>query len=261
MKIAVSASGNNVEAAMDPRFGRCAYFVIVESETMEFEAIENPATQAGSGAGIQAAQMVGNSGAEAVVAGNYGPNAYGALSAAGLALYQFAGGTVREAVEAVVSGQAQQVGDPTVGSHFGVAGGAAAPGAGAGAGMGGGMGGGMGRGMGQGMGQGMGRGMGQGFQQAPPSDPQAQGPMPPQGYGMPQQGPWHMPPAYPGMMQPPMWGGAYGPMAPVSPEQMVEYELQMMEMQRGFLQQQLAMLQQQLEWIDEYIKQLQSEAE
>jgi len=238
VKIAVSASDSNLDAAMDPRFGRCAYFVIVESETMEFEVIENPGTQMGSGAGIQAAQMVGNSGAEAVVAGNYGPNAYGALSAAGLSVYQFAGGTVRQALEAVVSGQAQQVGDATVGSKSGTGGG-----------------------MGRGMGQGMGRGMGQGFQQAPPSDPQAQGPMPSGGYGMPQQGPGNMPPAYPGMMQPPMWGGPYGPMAPMSPEQMAEYELQMLEMQRGFLQQQLAMLQQQLEWIDEYIKQLQSEGE
>ena len=67
MKIAVSASQPQLDAPIDPRFGRCPYFLIVDSDTMEFEVIENQGAMAGSGAGIQAAQLVANAGAEAVV--------------------------------------------------------------------------------------------------------------------------------------------------------------------------------------------------
>lgn len=271
MKIAVTSSGDSLEAQMDPRFGRSAYFVIVDTDGYAFEAIENPGIQMGSGAGIQAAQLVGNSGADAVVAGNFGPNAYGALSAAGLDVYQYSGGTVKDAVDAVMNGDATLVSDATVGDKFGMGGGQAGPsgptmGAGTGTGMGGGMGGGrgMGRGMGQGRGMGMGGGMGQGrgmgqgmaggqgyaAQQMPPSAPGMQGDM--SGYGQ-----WNMPPMGPGMM-PPM----YGPQGPAfggpTPEQMAEYELQMMQMQRNMLDQQLQMLQMQLQWLDEQIQQLQS---
>jgi len=256
MKIAVSTTGDNLDAQMDPRFGRCAYFIIVDSETMDFEVLDNTAAQAGSGAGIQAAQMVGNSGAEAAVAGNFGPNAFGALSGAGLALYQVpAGGTVRQAVEAVISGEAQPVGDATVQSKTGMGGAAAAPGMDAGAGRG--MGGGMGRGMGGGMGRGMGQGIGQGFQQQPPQDP-----------NMPQYNPQQYPPQYDPQyapqggygMGPNQFGGApmayppaggYAPMMP-EPREVLQYHLQMMQMQRDYLQQQL-------QWLNGEIERLQSE--
>jgi len=282
---------------MDPRFGRCAYFVIVDMDSYEFEAIGNPGVQMGSGAGIQAAQLVGNSGADAVVAGNFGPNAYGALSAAGLEVYQYSGGTVRDAVEAVKSGEAHPVSDATVGDKFGMGGGQAGPsaptmGAGPGTGQGGGMGGGrgmgQGRGMGGGMGQGRGMGMGGGIGQGRGMGMgggmgqgrgmgmgggmgQGQGmgqgmaggqgyaaqQMPQDDYGMPGYGPWGMPPMGPVMM-PPM----YGPQGPAfggpTPEQMAEYELQMMQMQRNMLDQQIQMMQMQLQWLDEQIQQLQS---
>ena len=67
MKVAVSAQAPSLEAPLDPRFGRCAYFVIVDTDTMRFEAIDNAAASAGSGAGILAAQTVANAGAEAVI--------------------------------------------------------------------------------------------------------------------------------------------------------------------------------------------------
>ena len=271
MKIAVTSSGDSLDAQMDPRFGRCAYFVIVDMDSYEFEAIGNPGVQMGSGAGIQAAQLVGNSGADAVVAGNFGPNAYGALSAAGLEVYQYSGGTVRDAVEAVKSGEAHPVSDATVGDKFGMGGGQAGPsaptmgtgpGAGQGTGMGGGMGTGrgMGRGMGQGRGMGMGGGMGQGRgmgQGMAGGQGYAAQQVPQDGYVPPGYGPWGMPPTGPGMMPP-----AYGPYGAAfggpTPEQMAEYELQMMQMQRNMLEQQIQMLQMQLQWLDEQIQQLQS---
>ncbi|MCK4376126.1 MAG: 4Fe-4S binding protein, partial [Candidatus Brocadiae bacterium] len=130
----------------------------------------------GSGAGIAAAQLVANSGAEAVVAGNFGPNAFQALSQGGLQLFTAGpGGTVRQLVEAFNAGQLQPLAGANVAAHFGVGGGAAgAPGMG--------MGGGMGRGMGMGGGMGMGRGMGAGMGSAGPAVPYppAPGVLPPQ---------------------------------------------------------------------------------
>jgi len=120
MKICVSATANNLEAQLDPRFGRCPYFVIVESETMQFEAIPNAASGATGGAGIQAAQTIANKGAKVVITGNVGPNAFGALSAAGIEIVTGASGTVREVVEKYKSGKLQRTGTPTVGGHFGM---------------------------------------------------------------------------------------------------------------------------------------------
>ena len=99
MKICVSATANNLEAQLDPRFGRCFYFVIVNSETMQFEAIPNMASGATGGAGIQATQTIANKGVKVVITGNVGPNAFGALSAAGIEIVTGAFGTVREVVE------------------------------------------------------------------------------------------------------------------------------------------------------------------
>jgi predicted Fe-Mo cluster-binding NifX family protein len=155
MKIAVAANGNNLDAPVDPRFGRCAWFVIVDSETMAFEALQNPGVMAGGGAGIQAAQLVASKGAQAVVAGNMGPNAHQALTAAGIQILPFAGGTVRQAVEAVKSGALTAASAPTVPLHFGTGGAAPTPpatGPGPSVGFGGGFGGGGGGGRGRGRG-------------------------------------------------------------------------------------------------------------
>ena len=70
MKICVSATAKNLEAQTDPRFGRCPYFVIVDSETMQFKAIPNVASGATGGAGIQAAQTIANKGVKLVITGN-----------------------------------------------------------------------------------------------------------------------------------------------------------------------------------------------
>jgi predicted Fe-Mo cluster-binding NifX family protein len=119
MKICVSATANNLEAQLDPRFGRCLYLVIVDSETMQFEAIPNMAAGATGGAGIQAAQTTVDKGVKVVITGNVGPNAFGALSAAGIEIVTGASGTVREVVEKFKKGEFRKTGAPTVGGHFG----------------------------------------------------------------------------------------------------------------------------------------------
>jgi predicted Fe-Mo cluster-binding NifX family protein len=146
---------------VDPRFGRCQFHVIVDTETMAFEALPNSGMNAPSGAGIGAAQAVAQRGAEAVITGSLGPNATTVLSQAGLQMYTGAGGSVRQAVEAFRSGKLSQ-----------------APAAGAGGlGYGRGRGGGRGMGMGRGMGRGMGMGQGMyGYTPQPqaPQQPTAQ---------------------------------------------------------------------------------------
>lgn len=120
MKICVTAVSVSLDAQIDPRFGRCKYFLIVNSETMESKAILNEAFQAAHGAGIQAAQTVANSGVEVVITGNVGPNAFRVLSAAGITIVTGVSGSVRDAVEKYKKGQLQEIGSPTVGGHFGM---------------------------------------------------------------------------------------------------------------------------------------------
>ena len=167
MKICVTATAGDLNAQVDPRFGRCQYFVIVDSETMAFEAMANEAIAAPGGAGIQAAQTMVNKGVDVVISGNIGPNAFQVLSTAGVKIATGAYGTVQEAAEMYKGGKLGETGASTVAAHAGM--GATAPGGGFGMGMGGGRGG----GRGQGMGRGMGRGMGLGMQQPLPSQPQA----------------------------------------------------------------------------------------
>ena len=145
MKIAVTATGPTSDASLDPRFGRSAYFLIVDTDTLNFKAIQNPNVMATGGAGIQSAQLVVAEGAQAVVSGSFGPNALRTLAAAGVQLYEGVTGTVREVVEKFKAGQL------TVSPAASV-GGMVPPAAGYGAGGGFGYGGGFGRGMGRGRG-------------------------------------------------------------------------------------------------------------
>ncbi len=120
MKIAVSAMGHDMDAPFSPVFGRCPVYVIADTETMSFQAVPNQAASAAGGAGIQAAQDVANRGVKAVVTGNIGPNAYQVLASAGVPVHIFAGGTVRQAVEAYRSGLLGSVSAPTGPAHGGM---------------------------------------------------------------------------------------------------------------------------------------------
>lgn len=142
MKIAVTSTGPTLDDTIDPRFGRCAYFVIVEADGMNFEAFDNESIALGGGAGIQSAQFIASKGAEVVITGNCGPNAVQTLSASQIKIFVGQSGTVREAMEKLKRGDLKSTNIPNVADHYGMGGGA-----------------GMGRGMGMGRGRGMGRGM------------------------------------------------------------------------------------------------------
>ncbi len=122
MKICVSSTGEDLNANVDPRFGRCQCFLIVNTDTMDFESISNESAMASGGAGIQAAQTVAKAGVEVVITGNMGPNAFQTLSAAGIKIFIGAAGTIDEVVEKYKKGELGETEAPSVGSHFGMGG-------------------------------------------------------------------------------------------------------------------------------------------
>ena len=122
MKIAVTSIGTDLDAELDPRFGRAQNVLIVDTDSLEVEAIANPNVGAGGGAGVQTAQMVAGKGVEAVLTGNCGPNAFQTLAAAGIKVYVGLSGTVREAVESFTSGALEAIDAPSVPNRFGTGG-------------------------------------------------------------------------------------------------------------------------------------------
>lgn len=157
MKIGISATGPDLEAQVEPRFGRCPYFLIVDPESMSFEALDNPSTASVGGAGIQSAQLMADKGVSTVLTGNCGPNAFRTFEAANIPVVTGVSGPVRQAVEQFQSGALRPSGAPNAASHSGMGGGS---GRGRGMGIGGGGGSGMGRGLGRSMGTGGGMGQG-----------------------------------------------------------------------------------------------------
>jgi predicted Fe-Mo cluster-binding NifX family protein len=148
MKIAVSASEPKLDAAVDPRFGRCAFLVVVDPETMAFEVVENENAGAAGGAGIRTAQAIADKGVDVVLTGNCGPNAYETLSAAGIKVITGVSGRVADAVRAYDAGSLRPGEGANVADHYGVGGRG---------------------GMGRGAGRGRGVGLGQGMETTPPA--------------------------------------------------------------------------------------------
>lgn len=120
MKIILSTTSPGLDADIDPRFGRGAYLLVVDTDTMQTEGHPNPGVNASGGAGIQAAQFVVDQKVEAVISGDFGPNAFDALQAAGISMYLYGNcRTAREALERFLAGKLQSVGAPTQRGHHG----------------------------------------------------------------------------------------------------------------------------------------------
>ena len=119
MKIAVSASGPDLEARVDPRFGRAPYFLLVDSDTMAWEVISNSLElQAAHGAGIQAAAQVARNQPSVVLTGNCGPKAFRTLQAAGIKVIIGVAGVVKDVVYQYGQGQYQPTHRPNVSGHW-----------------------------------------------------------------------------------------------------------------------------------------------
>jgi predicted Fe-Mo cluster-binding NifX family protein len=109
MKIAVSSAGGSIHSPVEERFGRAPYYVIVDSENVDFEnlkfgLVSNPSVTSEHGAGPQTATMLQERGANVVLTGRAGPNARRALDAMGITVVEGVHGTVKEVVESYLKG-------------------------------------------------------------------------------------------------------------------------------------------------------------
>jgi predicted Fe-Mo cluster-binding NifX family protein len=122
MKICVTAMGDNLDANVDPRFGRCKYFLIIDTDSMNVNPISNESMMASGGAGIQAAQMVAKTGVDTVITGNVGPNAFQTIKSAGIKIITGVNGNIKDVVDKFNKGELKEIDSPSVASHFGMGG-------------------------------------------------------------------------------------------------------------------------------------------
>ncbi len=118
MKAAVTSSGQNLESHLDPRFGRCSWFIVADTETGEYRAVSNEQINSVQGAGIQAAEKVSRLGVEAVITGHCGPKAFRALKAAGIKVYTGGQGTVAEVLDKLKRGLLEEATSADVEGHW-----------------------------------------------------------------------------------------------------------------------------------------------
>ena len=118
-KIAISSEGPGLDDALDPRFGRAAGFIVVDPQTFDFDYLDNGSSQTiAQGAGIQATEIVANSGAEIVLTGYVGPKAFKALQAAGIKVGQnLADMTIRQAIEMFINDNVEWAQQPNRQGH------------------------------------------------------------------------------------------------------------------------------------------------
>ena len=120
MKICISSQGNTLDSPIDPRFGRCQYFIIADTGNLEFEVVRNPNIDAMGGAGIQSGQLMANKNVKAVLTGNVGPNAFQTLQAVGIEVITGISGSVKEAIEKYKKGNFITAQGPSTVSHSGM---------------------------------------------------------------------------------------------------------------------------------------------
>jgi predicted Fe-Mo cluster-binding NifX family protein len=120
MKIAIASKGKAISSRVDDRFGRCPYFLVLDTKSMKTEMIENPGQKEKNAAGIRACQMLIAKDIDAVVVKNIGHNALVTLTGAGMNVYTVASGTVSAAIEKVKRGELTTTECPTVGFQEGL---------------------------------------------------------------------------------------------------------------------------------------------
>ena len=119
MKIAITSQGQDLNSQVDPRFGRAAYILIVDTADQGVEVLDNSENiNAFKGAGIQAAATVSKKGVEVLMTGYCGPNAYKTLQAAGVKVVNDVSGKVKDAVEAFIAGNLSFADSANVEAHW-----------------------------------------------------------------------------------------------------------------------------------------------
>ena len=120
MKICITSQGDNLDSQVDPRFGRCQYFIIADTETSKFEAVQNSNVSGMGGVGIQSAQLIAEKQVKVVLTGNVGPNAFQGLQAAGIDVITGVSGSIKEAIEKYNKGELKATQGSSVNSKFGM---------------------------------------------------------------------------------------------------------------------------------------------
>ncbi len=120
MKIAITSMGAKLEDKVDPRFGRCHYFILFDTDTNKSEAIENTGAQGMGGVGIQSGQIMADKGVKVVLTGSCGPNAFQTLQAAGIKVITGVNGTVQEAIDKYKSGDYKTISQANATAHSGM---------------------------------------------------------------------------------------------------------------------------------------------
>ena len=119
MKVALTTSGDNLNAPLDSRFGRAPKFLIYDLKANTFEVIDNEQNlNAAQGAGIQSAQNIARQGAKALVTGHCGPKAFRTLKAAGIKIYSTSAATVKDALELYIAGKLGEATSADVEGHW-----------------------------------------------------------------------------------------------------------------------------------------------
>ena len=119
MKLAITSEGESLQSALDPRFGRAKFFIVVDTDTNAATAIPNAVNlNAAQGAGIQAGKKIVELGVEAVITGNVGPKAFATLQAGNIKIYTSPTGTVADAIEQMKAGKLKAAGSANVEGHW-----------------------------------------------------------------------------------------------------------------------------------------------
>lgn len=110
MRVGVSASGGDLTARVDDRFGRCPWFLVVDTDSLEFDALENSHVEEEMGAGMAAAKDLIDKHIDAVISGQMGPRAYEVLKALNIDIFLVPGGiTVKDALERLKRGELRKM--------------------------------------------------------------------------------------------------------------------------------------------------------
>ncbi len=119
MKIAVTSQGKDLNSEIDPRFGRAAYFILIDPDTMEYEAVDNIQNlDLSQGAGIQAGKTIIDNNADVLITGNCGPKAFLVLDKAGVKIMTGAKGKVTEAVQQYKNDELETARGANVDGHW-----------------------------------------------------------------------------------------------------------------------------------------------
>lgn len=109
MKIAISAKGKITDDSLDPRFGRCEYFQIYDTEVKATKIVKNKGQEASGGAGIAAANQLIEEEVDVIITGSLGPNAFEIIEKTDIKAYKCDNIAISEALEKYNNNELEEI--------------------------------------------------------------------------------------------------------------------------------------------------------